>query len=63
MDFFFHLYISDKYLQFRKKRVLIWVMNFIIKSISQGIKIFVKCLLSFSNIVFNMKPLVILFTM
>ena len=37
MDYFFYLYISDKYLQFRKKSILIWAINFIIKSITKGI--------------------------
>ena len=61
MDYFFCLYISDKYLQFRKKSILIWAINFIIKSIRKEIEILVKRLLSFSIIVFSMKLLVILF--
>ena len=61
MDYFFYLYISDKYLQFRKKSILIWAINFIIKSIRKEIEILVKRLFSFSIIVFNMKLLVILF--
>ena len=42
MDYFFYLYLSDKYLQYRKKIILIWAMNFIIKSIREGIEILVK---------------------
>ena len=42
MDYFFYLYLSDKYLQYRKKSILIWAMNFIIKSIREGIEILVK---------------------
>ena len=61
MDYFFYLYISDKYFQFRKKSTLIWVINFIITSITKGIEILAKRLFSFSIIVFNMKLLVILF--
>ena len=58
--YFFYLYISDKYLQFRKKGILIWAINFIIKSIMKEIKILVKHLFSFFIIVFSMKLLVIL---
>ena len=62
MDYFFYLYISDIYLQFRgKKSILIWAINFIIKSIRKRIEILAKSLFSFSIIVFNMKFLVILF--
>ena len=61
MDYFFYLYISDKCLQFRKKSILIWAINFIIKSITKGIEILAKRLISFSIIVFSMKFLVILF--
>ena len=61
MDYFFYLYISDIYLQFREKSILIWAINFIIKSIRKGIEILAKRLFSFSIIVFNMKFLVILF--
>ena len=61
MDYFFYSYISDKYLQFRKKSILIWAINFIIKSIRKEIEILVKRLFSFSIIVFSMKLLVILF--
>ena len=61
MDYFFYLYISDKYLQFRKKSILIWAINFIIKSITKGIEILAKRLFSYSIIVFTMKLLVILF--
>ena len=56
-DYFFYLYISDKYLQFKKKKAI----NFIIKSITKEIGILAKRLLSFSIIVFRMKFLVILF--
>ena len=63
MDYFFYLYISDKYLQFRKKSILIWAINFIIKSITKGIDILAKRLFSFSIIIFSMKLLVILFIM
>ena len=58
MAYFYFLYISDKYHQFR---MLIWAINFIIKSIMKGIQILVKRLSSFSTIVFSMKLLVILF--
>ena len=61
MDYFFYLHISEKYLQFRKKSILIWATNFIVKSITKGIEILAKRLFSFSIIVFNMKLLVILF--
>ena len=61
MDYFFHLYISDIYLQFREESILIWAINFIIKSIRKRIEILAKSLFSFSIIVFNMKFLVILF--
>ena len=61
MDYFFYLYISDIYLQFREKSILIWAINFIIKSIRKRIEILAKSLFSFSIIVFNMKFLVILF--
>ena len=61
MDYFFYLYISDKYLQFWQKSILIWAINFIIKSLTKGIEILAKRLFSFSIIVFNMKLLVILF--
>ena len=60
MDYFFYLYISDIYLQFRGKSILIWAVNFIIKSIRKGIEILTKRLFSFYIIVFNMKFLVIL---
>ena len=58
--YFFYLYISDIYLQFRGKSILIWAVNFIIKSIRKGIEILTKRLFSFYIIVFNMKFLVIL---
>ena len=61
MDYFFYLYISDIYLQFREKSILIWAINFIIKSLRKRIEILAKSLFSFSIIVFNMKFLVILF--
>ena len=61
MDYFFYLYISDIYLQFREKSILIWAINFIIKSIRKRIEILAKSLFSFSIIVFNMKFLVVLF--
>ena len=52
MDYLFYLYISD---------ILIWALNFIIKSIRKEIEILAKRLFSFSIIVFNIKFLVILF--
>ena len=61
MNYFFYLNISNKYLQFRKKGILICAVNFIMKSIRKGIEILAKHLLSFSIKVFNMKLLVILF--
>ena len=61
MDYFFYLHISEKYLQFRKKSILIWAINFIVKSITKGIEILAKRLLSFSIIVFKIKLLVIPF--
>ena len=61
MDYFFCLYISDKYLQFREKSILIWAISFIMKSITKGIEILAKRLFSFSIIAFSMKLLVILF--
>ena len=61
MDYFFYLCISDKYLQFRKKSMLIWAINYIIKSITKGIEILAKRLFSFSIIVFSIKLQVILF--
>ena len=61
VDYFFYLYISDKYLQYRKKYIIIWAINFIIKTIRKEIKILVKRLFSFSIIVISMKLLVILF--
>ena len=61
MDYFFYLYISDKYLQFRKKSTLIWAINFIVKIITKGIEILANRLISFSIRVFSMKLLVILF--
>ena len=42
MDYFFYLYISDIYLQFREKSILISAINFIIKSIRKWIKILAK---------------------
>ena len=51
----------DIYLQFRERSILIWAINFIIKSIRKRIEILAKSLFSFSIIVFNMKFLVILF--
>ena len=59
MDYFFYLYISDKYLQFRGKSIDLG--NFIIKSIAKGIEISAKCLFSVSIIAFSIKLLVILF--
>ena len=50
-----------KCLQFRKKSILIWAINFIVKSIRKGIEILAKRLFSFSIIVFSMKLLVIIF--
>ena len=61
MDYFFYLYISDIYLQFRGKKILIWQINFVIKSIRKRTEILAKSLFSFSIIVFNMKFLIILF--
>ena len=61
MDYFFYLYISDKYLQFWQKSILIWAINFIIKSLTKGIEILAKRLFSFSIIVFSMKLLVVHF--
>ena len=62
MDYFYYLYISDKYLQFRGGgSILIWEINFIIKSTTKRIEILAKRLVSFSIIVFSMKLLVILF--
>ena len=61
MNYFFYLYISNKYLQFRKKSMLIWAINYIIKSITKGIEILAKRLFSFSIIVFSIKLQVILF--
>ena len=61
MDYFFYLFISVKYLQFREKSILIWEINFIIKNIIKGIEILANRLFSFSIIVFNMKLLVIRF--
>ena len=61
MDYVFYLYISDVYLQFWEKSILIWVMNFVIKSIRKGIKILEKCWFSFSIMVFKMKFLFIFF--
>ena len=61
MNYFFYLYISEKYLQFKEKSTLIWAINFIIKIIRKGIEILAKHLFSFSIIVFNMKLLFILF--
>ena len=61
MDYFFDLYISDRYLQFGEKSILIWAINFIMKSIRKGIEILAKRLFSFSIIVFIIKFLVILF--
>ena len=49
MDYFFYLYISDKYLQFRGKIcILIWAISFITKSITKGIEILSKRSFSFS---------------
>ena len=42
MDYFFYLYISDIYLQFREKSILISAISFIINSISKWIKILAK---------------------
>ena len=61
MDYFFYLFISDIYLQFRGKSILIWAISFIMKSIWKRIEILANSLFSFSVIVFNMKFLVILF--
>ena len=61
MDYFFYLYILDIYLQFREKIILIWAINFIIKSIRKRIEILEKSFFSLSIIVLNMKFLVILF--
>ena len=61
MHYFFYLHISGIYFQFREKSILIWAINFIIKSIRKEIEILTKRLFSFPIIVFNMKFLVILF--
>ena len=61
MDYFFCLYISDKYLQYKGKSILIWEINFIVKSITRAIEILAKHLFSFSIIVLSRKLLVILF--
>ena len=61
MDYFHYLHISNIYFQFREKSILIWAINFIIKSIRKGNEILAKRLFSFSIIVFNMKFLAILF--
>ena len=53
MDYFFYLYISDKYLQFWQKSILIWAINFIIKSLTKGIEILAKRLFSLSIIVYH----------
>ena len=60
MDYLFYLYISDKYLQFSKKKILIWAINFITKCLTKGIEILAELLLSFSIIVFSMKLLALL---
>ena len=44
-----------------KKSILIWAINFIIKSMTKGIEVLAKRLFSFTIIVFSMKLLVILF--
>ena len=44
-----------------KKGILIWVINFIIKTIRKGIEILIERLFSFSIMAFNMKLLVVLF--
>ena len=49
MDYFFYLYVSDIYLQFREKSILNWAINFIIKSIRKSIEILPKSLFSFSS--------------
>ena len=60
-DYFFYWYISDKYLQFSEKNILIWAINFIMKSITKETEVLAKRLFSFSIIAFSMKLLVILF--
>ena len=62
-DYFLYLYISDIQLPSiqGKKCILIWEVNFIIKSIRKRTETLAKRLFSFSIIVFNMKFLVILF--
>ena len=67
INYFFYVYTSDKYLQFRKKSILIWAINFIIKSMDRKSKerdrkLLVKGFFSCSMIVINMKLLIILFT-
>ena len=62
-DYFLYLYISDIQLPSiqGKKCILIWEVNFIIKSIRKRTETLAKRLFSFSIIVFNMKFLVTLF--
>ena len=49
MDYLFYLYISDIYLQFREKGILIWAFNFIIKSIRKRIEILAKSCFHFPS--------------
>ena len=59
--FFFYLYTSDKYFQFRGKSILIWAISFIIKSLTNRMEILAKRLFSFSIIVSSIKLLVSIF--
>ena len=60
MDNFIYIFQTSTF-NLGKKIILIWAINFIMKSIMKGIKILTKRLLSFSIIVFSMKLLVITF--
>ena len=48
MDYFFYLYISDKYLQFRGKNYINLGNQFHYKEYTKGIEILAKRLFSFS---------------
>ena len=60
-DYFFNCIFQTYSFNLEKKDILIWAINFIIKSIRKGIEILAKRLFSFSIIVLNMTFLVILF--
>ena len=51
MGYYFYLYISDIYLQFREKSILIWGINFIIKCVRKRIEKLAKSLFPFFIIV------------